>query len=231
MKGCVANLRMLCPCESSHLEPFLYIHIFRSVSLDVLYNVWFRYLNLCFANSHMFVPLGVLTVRTSLDTCSNSQVYICYNSHTFVPLRVLTLRTFLYTCISSQEYMYHIIDTLVYETQLCNSHLSVPLRELTLRIFLFAYIFSKVNIYHVIDTFVYEPMLCELTYVRALSNAHTLNLFVYMKIFANIHISYDRYFVYELKFCEFTYVSAVASPHFEALCIQAHTYKNTYIIA
>ena len=50
-------------------------------------------------------------------------------------------------------------------------------------------------------------------------------------IFANIHISYDRYFVYELKFCEFTYVSAVASPHFEALCIQAHTYKNAYVIA
>ena len=85
--------------------------------------------------------------------------------------------------------------------------------------------------YHTIDTLVYEPKLCELTYVDALSNAHTLNLFVYMKIFANIHISYERYFVYELKFCEFTYVSAVASPHFEALCIQAHTYKNTYVIA
>ena len=112
------------------------------------------------------------------------------NSHMFVPLRVLTLRTFLYTCISSQVYMNHIIATLVYETQLCNSHLSVPLRELTLRTFLFAYIYSKVNIYHVIDTFVYEPMLCELTYV-----------------------------------------SSLASPHFEALCIQAHTYKNTYVIA
>ena len=202
MNGCFANLRMLCPCESSHLEPFLYIHIFRSASLDVLYNVWFRYLNLCFANSHMFVPLGVLTVRTSLDTCSNSQVYICYiiNAIVYEPkLCKLTYvcalaspHTFnlLFTCISSQVYMNHIIDTLVYETQLCNSHLSVPLRELTLRTFLFAYIYSKVNIYHVIDTFVYEPMLCELTYV-----------------------------------------SSLASPHFEALCIQAHTYKNTYVIA
>ena len=125
--------------------------------------------------------------------------------------------------------MNHIIDTLVYETQLCNSHLSVPLRELTLRTFLFAYIYSKVYMYHVIDTFVYEPMLCELTYVRARSNVHTWNLFVYMKILANIHLSYDRYFVYELKFCEFTYVSAVASPHFEVLCLQAHTYKKTYV--
>ena len=78
--------------------------------------------------------------------------------------------------------------------------------------------------YHVIDTFVYEPMLCELTYVRALSNVHTLNLFVYMKILANVHISYDRYFVYELKFCEFTYVSAVASPHFEAA-----SYTSTHL--
>ena len=37
--------------------------------------------------------------------------------------------------------------------------------------------------------------------------------------------------VYELKFCEFAYVSALASAHFEALCIQAHTYKYTHIIA
>ena len=113
----------------------------------------------------------------------------------------------------------------------------LPLQTLTLRTFFFAcmYIYihtnSQVYMHHTIDTLVYEPKLCELTHVRALSNAHTLNLFVYMKIFANIHISYDRYFVYELKFCEFTYVSAVASPHFEALCIQAHTYKNTYVIA
>ena len=109
--------------------------------------------------------------------------YVCAlaSPHTF---------NLLYTCISSQVYMNHIIDTLVYETQLCNSHLSVPLRELTLRTFLFTYIYSKVYIYHVIDTFVYEPMLCELTYV-----------------------------------------SSLASPHFEALCIQAHTYKYTYVIA
>ena len=102
-------------------------------------------------------------------------------------------------------------------------------------VYIYTYIYihtnSQVYMYHTIDTLVYEPKLCELTHVRALSNAHTLNLFVYMKILANIHISYDRYFVYELKFCESTYVSAVASPHFEALCIQAHTYKYTYIIA
>ena len=114
MNGCFANLRMLCPCESSHLEPVLNIHIFRSVSLDVLYNVWFRYLNLCFANSHMFVPLGVLTVRTSLDTCSNLQVNICYiiNAIVYEPMfckltyvcALASPHTFnlLFTCISSQ---------------------------------------------------------------------------------------------------------------------------------
>ena len=53
---------------------------------------------------------------------------------------------------------------------------------------------SQVYMYHTIDTLVYEPKLCQFTFVDALSNAHILNLFVYMKIFANIHKSYDRYF-------------------------------------
>ena len=100
----------------------------------------------------------------------------------------------------------------------------VPLRVLTLRIFLYPCKSSQVYMYHTIDTLVYEPKLCQFTFDDALSNAHTLNLFVYMKIVANIHISYDRYFVYELKFCEFTYVSAVASAHFEAA-----SYTSTYL--
>ena len=41
----------------------------------------------------------------------------------FVPLQVLTLRTSLYTCIYSQVYMYiyifHITDTFVYDSVLC----------------------------------------------------------------------------------------------------------------
>ena len=36
-----------------------------------------------------------------------------------VPLRMLTLRTFLYTYICSQVYIFHITDTLVYDSVLC----------------------------------------------------------------------------------------------------------------
>ena len=75
-----------------------------------------------------------------------------------------------------------------------NLRMLVPLRVLTLTTFLYTCISSQVYMNHTIGTLVYEPKLCELTYVDALSNAHTLNLFVYMKIFAHIHISYDRYF-------------------------------------
>ena len=167
----------------------------------------------------------MLSLRCDCIWTDVLQTYVC-----LCPCESSHFQPRVYMHISSQVYMNHIIDTLVYETQLCNSHLSVPLRELTLRTFLFAYIYSKVYTYHVIDTFVYEPMLCELTYVRALSNAHTLNLVVYytLKILANIHISYDRYFVYELKFCEFTYVSAVASPHFGS-SLYTSTYLQIYI--
>ena len=45
----------------------------------------------------------------------------CANSHMFVPLRVLTLRASLYTRTHtcSQVYIYHITDSLVYEPMLC----------------------------------------------------------------------------------------------------------------
>ena len=68
------------------------------------------YMNRCFANSHMSLPLGALTVRTSLYTyiCSQLCIYIYINfisqirsymnpcdssSHMFMPLRVLRPRS------------------------------------------------------------------------------------------------------------------------------------------
>ena len=112
----------------------------------------------------------------------------------FAPLRAFTLRTPLYTSILFEVYIFSIIDRFLYERMLCKLTYVVALRVLTLRTFLYTCISSQVYMYHTIDTLVYEPKLCELTHVRALSNAHTLNLFVHMKKIANIHISYDRYF-------------------------------------
>ena len=68
-------------------------------------------MNPCFANSHTFVPLGALTVRTSVYTyIAHNYIYIHIDiyilsqigsymnpcgssSHMFMLLRVLTLRT------------------------------------------------------------------------------------------------------------------------------------------
>ena len=43
----------------------------------------------------------------------------CANSHMSVPLRVLTVRTSLNTYICSQIYIFHITDTFVYDSVLC----------------------------------------------------------------------------------------------------------------
>jgi len=135
----------LCPCECSQLEPLCIhtcAHKYTYIPSQIL-----LYMNPCCASWHMFVPLRVLTPRTSLYTYIYSQVYIyqeSYNGYVgistravhshdlFVPLRVLTLRTSLYTCMYWQDYINHITDS-----------------------------------------FVYEPMLCQLTYVCALASART----------------------------------------------------------
>ena len=96
----------LCHCECSQLEPLCihrYTHKYTYFILQIL-----LCMTPCCANSHMSVPLRVLTVRTSLHTyiChkytyipSQIRLYInpcCAISHLYVPLRVLTLRTSLY---------------------------------------------------------------------------------------------------------------------------------------
>ena len=142
----------------------------------------------CCANSHMSVPLRVLTVRTSLNTYICSQIYILIlqillcmtpccansaNSHMSAPLRVLTVRTsFIHRF--THKYTYFILQILLYVNPCCaNSHMSVPLRVLTVRTSLYTCIYSEVYIYHITNTFICEPMLCELTYVCALASAHS----------------------------------------------------------
>ena len=43
----------------------------------------------------------------------------CGNSHMSMPLQVLTVRTSLFTCKYSQVYMFQITDTLVYKPIVC----------------------------------------------------------------------------------------------------------------
>ena len=131
------------PCECSHLEP-LCIH---------------TYIHRC--------TYFILQKLLYMTPC-------CANSHMSVPLRVLTLRTSLYTRIYSQAYIDHITDTFVYEPMLCELTYASSLASAhTLKPCFYTYIHWQENTYHVIDAFVYEPMFCELTYVCALASAHT----------------------------------------------------------
>ena len=66
----------------------------------------------------------------------------CANSHMSVPLRVLTVRTSLHTYMCSQVYIYSITDTFVYEPMLCKLTYVCTLRVLTPRTSLYTYIYS-----------------------------------------------------------------------------------------
>ena len=106
---CANSYRCLCPCDCSQLEP-LCIHRYTRKYTNFILQIHLCMTSCC-ANSHMSVPLRVLTLRTSLHTyiCHKytyipSQVRLysdpcCAISHLYVPLRVLTLRTSLYTNI------------------------------------------------------------------------------------------------------------------------------------
>ena len=146
-------------------------------------------MNPCCENSHIwFVPLRVLTVRTSLHTyiChkytyipSPIRLYInpcCAISHLYVPLRVLTLRTSLYTYIDKYWciYIYILSWIVLYMNPCCaNSQMFVPLRVLTVRTSLYTCIYSEIYVYHITNTFICEPKVRELTYVCAPASART----------------------------------------------------------
>ena len=72
----------LCPCECSHLEP-LCIHAYTHKHTYVISQIPL-YMNPCYANSHMSVPLRVLALRTSLHTYIRSQVYICSQVYNYI---------------------------------------------------------------------------------------------------------------------------------------------------
>ena len=134
----------------------------------------------CCANSHMSVPLRVLTVRTSLHT------YICHKytyifHHRYVCISTRAVQSHTCTCHCGCSHLeplgIHILTSIsihVYEPLLCeHTYMFVPLRVLTVRTSLYTCKYSDVYIHHITNTCICEPMLCELTYVCAPASART----------------------------------------------------------
>ena len=97
---------------------------FDNISIYIMWHI-VLYMNLCFANSPMAVPMWALTLRHFVyGLIYSSKPFIirwilsyinpcCVSSHLFVPLRALTLWTSLHTYICSHVYTNRIIDTFV----------------------------------------------------------------------------------------------------------------------
>ena len=132
----------------------------------------------CCANSHLFVPLRVLTLWTSLHTYYRTHILtsirLAYNRYSCIWTHVLRTHVCLCPgecshseplCIHAytHKYTHIVLQILLYMTPCCaNSHMFVPLRALTPRTSL--HIFTSIHkSYH--RYFVYEPVLSELTYV------------------------------------------------------------------
>ena len=180
----------LCPCECSQLEP-LWIHTYAHKYTFFILQILLCMTPCCAnsANSHMSVPLWVLTVRTSLYTCIYSEIYIyihiSYHKYFYMWTHVVRTHICLCPCECSQleplcihryslKYTYFILQILLYVNPCCaNSHMSVPLRVLRVRTSLYTCIYSEIYIYHITNTFICKPMLCGLTYVCALASAHS----------------------------------------------------------
>ena len=79
------------------------------------------------------------------------------------------------------------------------------------------------------NIFLYKPIVCKLTYVCALASAHTSNLFVYMHISTNIHMSYDGHFCTgihgaETHICLWPCERSLLEPR----CVHANTHKYAF---
>ena len=144
----VRTHKCLCPCECSHLEPLCIhtyvtsIHIFHIIPSQTL-----LYINPCCALSHLYLPLRVLTVRTSLYTCIYSQAYICSitNPLVYEPMwckltdgcalassHTWNLFVYIHMLTSIHCMTYFTLQILLRMTPCCaNSHMSVPVRVLT----------------------------------------------------------------------------------------------------
>ena len=148
----------------------------------------------------MAVPLRALTVGTSLFTCKYSQVYHFSNHR--------------YFCTTTHGAETHIRLFLCERSQLeplcvhANTH---------------KYTFFKSH------TSVYKPNVCNLTYVCVLASAHTCNLFVYMHISTNIHISYDGHFCTRTHGAETRiWLCPCERSQLEPLCVHANTHKYAF---
>ena len=140
----LCKLTYICALLSPHALNLMYLYISSQVYMYQIIDTLVYQPKYC--NSHLSVPLWVLTLESSLYTCI--YIYI-FHKLTYIML-----------------YMY--INKNVVRTHVClfpceGSHLE-PLCVHT---------YAQVYIYHVTDTFVYQPLLCTLTLVCALASAHT----------------------------------------------------------
>ena len=167
-------------------------------------------MNRCLANSHTFVPLGALTVRTSVYTYIAHNyiyiyIYIYLIADRFVYEPVWFKLTYVYALASAHTqnlliYL-HILTSIQISYRRCvcrcthveKAHICLcpcecsHLEPLDIHAYThkYTYIISQIRLQM-------NPC-CAKSHMCALASAHTQNLLRYMHIFTSIHISYRRY--------------------------------------
>ena len=154
---------------------------------------------------------------------------LCKLTFLSLPLRALTLRPSLYTCIYLQIYIC-MMDTFVQESTVRKLTYVCALASGTVRTSLLMCKYSQVWFFFQITApFVSKPIACKLTYVCALASAHTSNLFVYMHISINIHISCDGHICTRTYGAEtHIWLCPCARSQLEPLCLLANAHKYTF---
>ena len=156
----------LCPRECSHFEPLCihaYIHTY---SYFVLWTLLYKIPG-C-GNSHMSMPVRVLTARASLCAQILTSIHFFQITDTFVYKPIVCNPTYVYaiasahssnlfiytciypqiyrmmhTCIYSQASKCYIMNTFLMNRCCANSHMSFPWLVLTLRTFLYTCMCSQ----------------------------------------------------------------------------------------
>ena len=234
----------LCPCECSHLEPLCIhtyvtnVHIFHHRYLCISTRAVQSYTYTCHCECSQLEPLCIHAYTLKYTyIISKIILYVnpcCANSICLYPCECSHLEPL---CIHAytHKHTYVISQIPLYMNPCCaNSHMSVPLRVLALRTSLHTYICSQVYCtYSITDIFVYKLMLCKLTYVCALANAHTQNLFLYL--YSQVYIYQESYHGYvgisTRSVHSHTCLCPCQCSHLEPLCIHAYNHKYTYIIS
>ena len=163
---CANSYRCLCRCECSQLEP-LCIHSIYPQIYKYSYYRYFCVWTSCCANSHMSVPLRVLTVRTSLHTYICSQVYIYSITNTFVyRTRAVQSHTmYVHPCGCSHLESIHILYTwhsfvYVYPMSCELTSCLMPLRVLIVRTSLYTCKYSDLYTYSISQILLYVNSHC-----------------------------------------------------------------------